>query len=406
MGSALSTVSVPPAQGNVVSWSQELRDASLGLNGITYTITKIDDDTFSLNGVDKKNYMPFNGAKTPGICIKNPIEVSDTTSPDNHVIITAPNHKVTTEEHALISGLTGATELNGTVQQIEVVDSNTIRLPRVLKKDVSAYTSGGNLVVTAGQTIWEDTVTEGALEGEAYLYNTENYAPAPNAKFAEYLKGRLWLFGVPGQSQKAYYSESIGGDVGTPTNDAVAYPQKFASMFRGDYSITCASEVNIQEAGLISLIDDLYFFFDEKTYVLFGGDPSVATPVIVSPDIGCAFPYTLQRANIPYFGGMCLLFLSNRGPAVIKAGGEIKLFNEFKIAELWPETGYIFNELRQGEDVKRYVQRNCTSMFWNDTWSIAYKTYSGINKIFEYYFNPDLSNNSARGASEIEMGTV
>lgn len=381
--------------------------AALGLNGNVYTVTVQNTTSFILNGVDRRNfnaYQPGSG----GECLLKPVAVGGVTSVNNDVVVTAPNHGLTNQPYIKIENTAGSVELNGKQFAFEVVDTNSVRLTGITKSSVSSYTSGGSIMAVVGGSAWEDIVTEGALEGELYQFSAINYAPAPLARFAEYIKNRMWLFGVPGQSQKAYYSEVIGGDSGTPVDDAIAFPQKYASMFKNDYVVTCAADVNVQETGLMSLSDDLFFFFDERVYALFGGDPSLTSPIIVSPDIGCPFPSTIVKANIPYFGGLCILFLSNRGPAVVRAGGQVQLVTEFTVRELWPETGDVFEDLRTNDTTKLYIQRNCSGMYWNDTWTIGYKNYSGTHKVLEYYFNPSMGKDAKapRGSCEIEIGSI
>jgi hypothetical protein len=379
--------------------------AALGLNGVLFTITVQDADTFTLNGADKKDYMSYSGG---GEALVKPATVSAVTEVNNDVVVTAPSHNLTTQPYVKIEDTVGSVELNDRQFEYEVVDADNIRLTGITKSSVTDYVSGGSIRAMVGGAAWEDTVTEGALEGELYQYSASNYSSAPLARFAEYLKNRMWLFGIPGQSQKAYFSEVIGGDSGTPIDDAIAFPQKYSSRYKADYVVTCASDVNVNETGLESLADDLYFFFEERIYALFGGDPTLTSPILISPDIGCPFPTTIVKANIPYFGGLCLLFLSNRGPAVVEAGGKVKLVTEFTVKELWPETGDVFEDLRTNDITKTWIQRNCSGMFWNDTWTIGYKNYSGTHKVFEYYFNPIMAKDAKapRGAYEIELGQI
>jgi hypothetical protein len=391
------TIVLPQATGS--------RAAASGLNGLLFTVTKISDDTFSLNGVDRIAYNAYTA--NGGQILINPKAVSAMTSPNNAAVATAPNHGLATGQRVVVQGILQPMDFNGNEYEITKIDSNTVRLEGTNVSGVLPYTSGGYLLSSPEGTQWTDTITENMLDGELYLYKADQYAAPPPARFAVYLKGRTWLFGVPGQSQKAYYSEVVGGDGGAPADDAVAYPQKYAAMFKGTYSVSCAAEANTIETGMESIIDDLYFFLEERVYALFGGDPLYSSPVIISQDIGCIFPYTICRATIPYFGGMCILFLSNRGPAVVKNGGEVVLVNEFKAAELWPG-GEIFADIRGGAVSKLFIQQNCTAMFWRDTWTVAYKTYAGNHRVFELYFNPEMKNDAEapRGVSEIELAAL
>jgi hypothetical protein len=297
------------------------------------------------------------------------------------------------------------TDFNGKEYAVTVLDADRIRLVGTNTAGVSSYTSGGTVKVSAAGSVFEDSVTDAALELEEYLSKSANYAEAPAAKYSAYVRGQMWLFGIAGESCRAFYSESAGGDQACPTEDALAYPKKYASMFRDDYAVVCESEVALTETGFAALINDLYFFFEERIYALFNAD-TTQSPAKVSSDIGLMFPYTLTPANIGIFGGECILFMSNRGPAVLRQGGQVELLSVYKIKELWPKLSEeLYGDLT---DYKETIVKNCTAAFWKDTWWVMYKNHNGTNRVFGYYFNPEQAHNSdaARGAFELTMAEV
>lgn len=323
-------------------------------------------------------------------------------------LITVYEHGLEDNDSINIDEVIGSDELNENNYQVEIIDDDSFYILDVDSNDISNYDYGG--IIYLGGLGFEDDVSEATLIADpAPVLVAHNYAYAPNAKYVEFVKSRMWLFGIEGYPSMAFYSEAPGEDGGTPTDYALAYPQKFASWFKDSYAVYCDTVKGATETGIKRLIDDIYFFFEERIFALFGGDPAVGAPTEISKDIGCPFPYTIVRANVPYLGGICLLFISNKGPAVIKKGGEVELFPEFTHKELWPgDDSEIFEDLSTSATTKQHIQRNCNAMFWQEAWTIAYTNYSGSHKIFEYYFNPELNKdlNAPHGAYEIELADI
>ena len=239
-----------------------------------------------------------------------------------------------------------------------------------------------------------DTLSDASLSGEFNTFFMDQYDSCPAAKYGLYHKNRMWIYGIVGQEGMGYYSEEPGGDEGTDLELANKYPQKYASMFKlKEYYVNCESGDGIRDTGIARLGDDIYFFKETKTFALYGGDPNLSTVQNISDDIGCILPNTITYCNTPMFG-KCILFMSHKGPYVLREGGIVQPFTEFKIYELWPDKNMDkFGELISDFKNYRYhIINNCSAGYFNNTWWIFYKTNSGVNKMYGYYFNEDLLN--------------
>lgn len=260
-----------------------------------------------------------------------------------------------------------------------------------------------DLPLGVATTTFAAGVTNAALEGETNQL-IAGYSVAPPAAFIEYVKGRLFLMDTTG---RVYYSETAGGDGGTDLATAQAFPQAWLSLFKPiTYYLDCDHVDGQLASGMKRLGDDLFFFKERKLFALFGGDPQSAPLSPVSDKVGCAFPYTITKCEIKGLFGKCLLFLGNDGPMVLQEGGRIRPFSEFKIKELWPEKSLeLYSELDTDYD---WIVHNCTAAFYKNTWWVLYQTKAGTNRIFGYYFDPDLGagDDAPRGALEFEFAEM
>jgi hypothetical protein len=377
------------------------------LNGQTKVVTVIDDNTVTLDGTLSHGYSAYTSG---GVAFQNSKNINALTVPDNRAVVEIEDHGFETGSQVTVSEVVGPISYNNQVFVIESTGDDTFKLNGTNGALVPAYVSGGVVVGLASGGVFEfdDTVGDTLLATRAAKLSTKTYTYAPSAKFSAVLKSRMWLFGIEGYRGRAFFSETPGGDLGTPTDLAIAFPQKYLSYFSYDNSIVCEGDTSQAESGIGPLGNDIYFLFEEKVYGLFGGDPQYSTPQLISPDIGCIFPHTLIKANIdmPPFDGQCLLFLSNKGPAYIKVGGEVGLFTDFTVRELWPDlSDELYGDLK---DHKDYIVRNCTAGFWKDCWWIMYTNYAGVHKVFSYYFNPAARSDqkAPRGAWVVEQASV
>jgi hypothetical protein len=284
-----------------------------------------------------------------------------------------------------------------------------LRVSRTLEQTTEALAQSAtkfflfDLPLGVTQKAFNDNTSNESLSGETNQLVT-GYSVAPPAAFIEYVKGRLFLMDTTG---RVYYSETAGGDGGTDLETAQAYPQAWSSMFKPiTYYLDCDHVDGQLSSGMKRLGDDLFFFKERKLFALFGGDPQSAPLSPVSDKVGCAFPYTITKCEIKGLFGKCLLFLGNDGPMVLQEGGRIRPFSEFKIKELWPEKSLeLYSELDTDYD---WIVHNCTAAFYKNTWWILYQTKAGTNRIFGYYFDPDLGagDDAPRGALEFEFAEM
>lgn len=279
-----------------------------------------------------------------------------------------------------------------------------IRVSRSLEQDSLILAEGATKfflfdlpLLGTGTTSFTDSVTNASLSGEDNQLIT-GYTSAPDASFVEYVKGRLFLMTDAGL---VYYSESVGGDGGTNMLSAQSNPQAWASLFNPIlYFLDCDKVDSQLGMGMKRLGDDLFMWKERKIFALFGGDPS--TPLSsVSNTIGCAFPYTITKAEISGSIGNCILFLSNEGPMIMQEGGRLRPFSEFKIKELWPtESDDLYSELDTNYD---WAIHNCSAVYFRNIWWILYKKFDGTYKMFGYYFNPDKGADSGAPSGPFEF---
>ena len=285
----------------------------------------------------------------------------------------------------------------GDLQYIENAGDDDIQL-----QDIASYPyAGAPFVKTAGAwypLYYDDKVTDAAISGEINQLTMDNYTTAPYASFIEFVKERLWLF----HAGKGYYSEQPGGDGGTTGLLAQTYPQKYSSMFNvGSMYVDCDSSDGEDSRGMVRLYDNLFFFKETKSYVLLGGDPSIATPDQISATIGCEFPNTITKAEVQGLFGNCIFFMSNRGPVVIDESARLRPLSEFKIKELWDGRSWdntlseLYADIALDAD---HIRNHCSAAWFKDTWYVYYVTSTGSFKVFGMYFDPEIATDSVNAS--------
>jgi hypothetical protein len=146
----------------------------------------------------------------------------------------------------------------------------------------------------------------------------------------------------------------------------VEYPQKYASLYNGSTQrIVCDPEDGIEDTGAVVYEGDFYTFKVSKVHVLDNSDPN-NIPRDISLSIGCDFPNTITSVDNTTLG-RCVLFISNRGPAILRSGGVIELLSRHKLIELWPG-GYFHVDqdtgLTRTDEWKRTVHANWYKNAW------------------------------------------
>jgi hypothetical protein len=196
------------------------------------------------------------------------------------------------------------------------------------------------------------------------------YTHPPLGRYIEYAGGRMWVWDEVGN---AFYS-AVTGEDGLPN----AYNTKrYASMFVPvEYFIAFFTSTAEKNTGVAKLGNDLYFFKENSIFSIANSDPKNQLTT-VSTAVGCSFPYTLTKANVPILGGDCLLFLSNSGPCYMSSGGVVGFIDNFAAKELWPDErnqGGTAGELlyNSGLPTNWYSRNKVSAHFSHNTWWIKY----------------------------------
>jgi hypothetical protein len=371
--------------------------------------TELNEQSYQITVVDPTNFtIPYSasyglGAYTSGgICSNDFALISDVflCYPQLEIV----GHGLSDGDFVALANILGATEFNDNTYSVTVIDDDNVYLSEVDSNDFSAYAGGGTAY--AGGFVFEDDVSDATLAGETATLTQTGYMAAPKASFVEYFDSRMWLFGLLSQDKgRAYYSVTPAGESGTPLDNALDNPVKFVSMYKPAFHIDFAIKKSKYTTGAQRLISDTFFFFDQETYALYGSDPTYADPQLASDYIGCAFPDTITLCSIelPKFGGQCILFMSNLGPACVKQGGEVFLLTDFAVAELWPDKSTeLYGDL---DDHRDWIIKHCSAEFWKNTWFVTYENFAGTAKTWAYYLNPELRDNAnaPRGPFQVEM---
>lgn len=158
------------------------------LNGTTYTVTVIDADNFSLDGIDSTAYTTYvSGGDWTRVQEEYPEDsvwlgvpapvTAPTVTPvvitgaitgatqANPVVITSAAHGRTTGDLVEINNVVGMTELNGNTYTITVLTASTFSLDGIDGTGYTAYTSGGD---------WDLVYAPADIKKEAYVYTFVN----------------------------------------------------------------------------------------------------------------------------------------------------------------------------------------------------------------------------------------
>jgi hypothetical protein len=233
--------------------------------------------------------------------------------------------------------------------------------------------------------IYLSAITDLVMSGETNVLNVTGYDTPPMGRYFDF-DVRSWIGGNPSNPGYWFFSE-------TPSN--VQFPQKYASMFRtgSGYWMACDPDDGQKDSGTILYKGDRYFFKERKIFVLHGADVN-NVPQLISDPIGCAFPQTITRLYIPQFGGECIGFLSEYGPAVLLPGGTVQLMTEFSIAALYPRENGIIKK-SNGLPTSWYTRNKVTAAFWDSTWWVLFGDSRDTgcelttNKIYGMHFERD-----------------
>jgi hypothetical protein len=216
----------------------------------------------------------------------------------------------------------------------------------------------GNQTYQAG-TYFRDDTTDVTLQGETNYLLATGYNVMPQGRFFGF-DTRAWLGGDPANPGFWFYSA-------TPSN--VQFPQKYASWFASSQQwVSCDPADGQKDTGTEVLAGTRYFFKEKKIFALPESDPS-NTVRRIADGVGCAFPNSIVRLWIPESGGDCIGFLSERGPAILTQGGQIRFLDEFGIKELWRRRSSILLK-SDGNETSWYTRNRVSSAFYDNCWYV------------------------------------
>ena len=267
-----------------------------------------------------------------------------------------------------------------------------------------------------------DETSDDYLTGVTHYLEMTPYSPPPYARYSIWANHIYWLSGITeydvldiinyGNDDsfkktdgRVYYS--VNPKSGDVSFDALN-PQKFGSMFnlQKDYK-ECNTNDGQKDAGFAELAGDLYVFKENSIFMIRNADP-INNPEEISPQIGCACPHTITKADVPIFGGSIVFFYSGQGWAYLLPGGQVKLFIDFKISDIQQYAGILKRNATGQTDQPTdwYSRTKVSAAFWNDTLWMFYgdnaddqsqineaAAANGTLKIACFHFSPDQESN-------------
>ena len=116
------------------------------VNGNDYTVTRVDDTTFTLDGTDSSAFSDFETAGEADIPEVN-LDIKDIRLVTNYpvLITTADSHSLQNYQQVEISDVGGTTELNSNTYSVRVVDLNSFELIGTDSSQFSHYLQRGRV---------------------------------------------------------------------------------------------------------------------------------------------------------------------------------------------------------------------------------------------------------------------
>jgi hypothetical protein len=248
-----------------------------------------------------------------------------------------------------------------------------VRIYRTIKAATSTIAEGLSLTYRADIALGNQKVFRDSLSDDLLAYVTnglemEGMSAPPSGRYIAWHngKGRLWIGGNP--LKPGYWFAS-----NAPAN--TQYPQKYASAFdlENNYQ-TCDPDDGQKDTGIFEFLGDLYFGKEGKIFVLANGD--IDNDIYpISPTLGIAFPNSIAFGIDPNTGKPAVYFLSESGPAVMTAGGSVRLLTEFRAKQLWPGTPGTKDTIFRtsaGVTTTWYSRNRVFGMWFRDTYWVIF----------------------------------
>jgi hypothetical protein len=162
------------------------------------------------------------------------------------------------------------------------------------------------------------------------------------------------------------------------------FPEKYSALFDldNDY-VSCDPDDGQQDTAAFEFLGDLYLCKNRKIFCLVGGKKENSPPLRVSYHIGVAFPNSVAFGIVPETGEPAVFFVSESGPARLRAGGKVELMHEFAIAELWPDGGGIITT--EDEETTVYSRNLVKGAFFRDTYWLMFGDSDDVLNEFEVF---------------------
>ncbi len=242
-----------------------------------------------------------------------------------------------------------------------------VRLYRTLKATSATVAQGLSHrylkdVALGTATIFRDDTSDDTLTGVTYSIEVTGLYAAPPGRFCFWAGGRMWIGGNP--DKKGFWFAST-----TPLN--TQYPDKYASLFdlENDWK-SCDPDDNQRDTAGFEFLGDAYFCKERKIFWLSAASLS-NQPIQISYHIGVAFPNSVAFGVDPVDQKPAVYFMSESGPAILKAGGDIRLLFEFKISDLWHwKSGLIKDSA--GDATDWHTRNTVFGALWNSAYWLFY----------------------------------
>ena len=241
-----------------------------------------------------------------------------------------------------------------------------IRLYRTLSASSEIIAQGLShrylIDIPIGAKTFVDDVSDAILTGVTFTIVSTGLEAPPSGRYSFWAGGRLWIGG--NENRKGYWYASE-----TPSN--TQFPQAFASLFDIEFDyVACDPDDNQKDTGGFEFLGDSYFCKERKIFRLANSDLNSRVQT-ASHSIGVAFPNSIAFGVDPQ-GDPCVYFLSESGPAVLTAGGRVRLLTEFRLYELWPTEKEGILKSPEGLVTNWHTRNKVSGAYWNDAYWVMY----------------------------------
>jgi hypothetical protein len=267
-----------------------------------------------------------------------------------------------------------------------------VRIYRTLGADTQTVVRGLTHAyladVALGWTrLYKDDRSDTTHAGETNSIETTGLSAPPLGRYGFYADGRFWIGG--NDSAKGYWYASV-----QPMN--TAYPKSYASLFDTELDVVSFDPDDGQrDTAGFEFLGDVYLCKERKISCLKNGDITLK-PDTISHYIGVACPNSVAKGVDPVEGKPAVYFISESGPAILTAGGRVRLLTEFRIKELWPESNVLgILKKADGSPTDWYTRSKVKGVYWYNAYWVLFGDSEDAScqltesKIFGIYYAKD-----------------